>query len=274
MRKIKLNTYELNTKELYSLIPNYFYKYTKFNSKTKENLKKGRLFYNSPIEFNDPFDCKAHLNYGDTEMACLRNFEKFNSSMNIELSEDAKSVWSLALKNPKNFNLLRTSSTTSYIEKYFKITCFSNKFNNNLMWSHYADKHKGIVLKFKKDLNGTLAPILLPVQYFRKYPIIDIEGIPKEQLISVLYKVICSKGINWKYEMEWRAVTKKNSKLQYYNKNELVGIFFGLKTSEETKKEIYELINNSGYINIDFREAEFDTLKFKVKYKKYIYNLS
>lgn len=271
MRKIRLNTYDMNTDELYSLIPKYFYKYTKFNSKTKENLRNGQLFYNTPEDFNDPFDCKAHLNFGDTEMVCLRNFEKFNSSMNIELSEDAKLVWTSALKSPRNFNLLYTYSASNYIDKYFKITCFSNIFNNDLMWSHYADKHKGIVLKFKKDLNGTLAPNLLPVKYFRKYPIIDIDNIPKEQLISIIYQVICSKKKDWKYEMEWRAVNTGNNKLQFYNKSELVGIIFGLKTNEETKKEIYELINNSGYVNIDFKEAEFDNIKLKVRFKKYIY---
>ena len=31
-----------------------------------------------------------------------------------------------------------------------KVTCFSGTATNNLMWSHYADKHKGVVYCFHK----------------------------------------------------------------------------------------------------------------------------
>lgn len=41
------------------------------------------------------------------------------------------------------------NSEKSKLNKHFGIVCFSRKWTNPLLWSHYADKHQGIAIGFE-----------------------------------------------------------------------------------------------------------------------------
>lgn len=272
MKRVTLNTYDLTFEENFSLIPDYFYKYSKINSRFKENLEIGQFWFGTPDSFNDPFDCKAHLNFGSTEKECRINFEKFNRAFGIELPDLHQKVWNSLLKKPANFNSVNSYSAAKNFEEWLGVTCFSENYNDTLMWAHYADSHKGVVLEFKKDLKGSLTQKLLPVNYFKNYPVINVSEIKEEHMISIVYQVICAKGIDWEYENEWRAITTLGNSLHKYSKDELTGVIFGLNTEESQKKEIFKLIIDSGYKDIKFKEAKFESKKFIVNYKEYKYN--
>lgn len=270
MERIELNSYDFTVEELFAMMPDYFYKYSTINEDLKNSIENGRLWYNTSNNFNDPFDCRAHLNYGGTEKECRMNFEKWNRAFKIELPEINQKVWNNLLKKPNDFNLINSNSASNYIEESIGVTCFSENFNNTLMWSHYGNSHRGLVLEFEKDIKGSLSRRMLPVNYFESFPIINISDYTEEQMISIVYQVICAKGFDWEYENEWRAITTDGSGLKKYDKSELNGVIFGLNTDEDDKKQIFELVNNSGYSNINFKEAEFESRKFIVNYKEYV----
>jgi len=58
--------------------------------------------------------------------------------------------------------------------------------------------------------------------------------------------------------------------LKKFDKSELTGIIFGLNTPENDKTTIFDLVQKSGYANINFKEAEFESGKFIVNYKTYL----
>lgn len=263
-----LNTYELTLEENIALIPERFYKYSSVSENFKTNLANGQLWFSSPSNFNDPFDCKAYIDFGSSEDECRLNFEKFNKAFDVILPELYSKIWNDLLKKPDDFNLLNSYSASKNFEEWLGVSCFSEKFNNSLMWAHYADKHKGVVLEFKKDLDGFLTQNLLPVNYFKSYPIIRVSDFKQEQMISIAYQVICAKGYEWKYEKEWRAIAVPGNKLYNYNKNELTGIIFGLNTEDHIIQEIVNIINSSGYKNVKFRQAEFKERQFRMRYVK------
>ena len=269
MKKIELNSYDLTNEELFLIMPDYFYKYSTINENLRSTISNGELWYNTSNNFNDPFDCKAYLNFGNTEEECRMNFDKFNRAFKIDQPELNMKVWNNLLKKPNDFNLINSYSAADNIEKSIGVTCFSENYNNTLMWSHYANSHKGLVLEFKKDINGSLSKGMLPVNYFENYPIINVSDYTEEQMISIVYQVICAKGIDWEYENEWRTVTADGSGLKKFDKSELTGLIFGLNTDEKDKKEIFDLIQKSGYTDINFKEAEFESRKFVIKYEKY-----
>ncbi len=264
-----VNTFDLSYEENIELLPEKFYKYTKISENLKENLSKGQLWFASANTFNDPFDCKAYLTFGETELECRENFKKYKSQFKIEFSDYQEKIIDYLLSSPKDFNHMFSERFQYRFEKEFGITCFSENYKNTLMWAHYADSHRGIVLEFKKDLNGFLTKNLLPVVYHKSYPIIKVSDYGEGQMLATAYQMICGKGKDWKYEKEWRAISKKANKLLKFKKNELVGIIFGLSTTTESKEELYKLINESGYKNINFREAVFISDTFKIKYQKY-----
>lgn len=269
MSGIELNTYDLSIEELMVLMPNHFYKYATIDDNLKSSIAKGELWYNSPTNFNDPFDCKAHINYGVTEEECRANFNKFNRAFDIALPKLNQKVWNALLRNPEDFNLANSYSAASNFEKWLGVTCFSENFNNTLMWAHYCNCHRGCVLEFRKDPKGFLTKNMLPVNYYEDFPIINLSDYTEEQMISVAYQVICAKGNDWEYENEWRAIAVPGNSLHSYNKNELTGIIFGLNTIDQDKKELYNLVTTSGYTSVNFREAQFKAKQYIVEYVDY-----
>lgn len=128
----------------------------------------------------------------------------------------------LAFSNPKNFNdpldtkfIIDNTKDTEVKEilKKFKIRCFSGgeatddkntEPLNTLMWSHYADEHKGIAIEYdftnlKKHENGF---------YFTK---VDYSNtiVPNMEIIEQTdyIKSFFTKDELWKYENEYRLIT-------------------------------------------------------------------
>lgn len=269
MNRSQLNSHDFTEKELFEIMPDYFYKYATINDHLKSSIEKGQLWYNTPNNFNDPFDIRVHLNYGSTKEECQANYEKWHRAFGIALPEIKKKIWKAFLKKPDQFSSINSQSVAGYIATSIGVACFSENPNHTVMWSHYGDGHKGLVLEFKKDWNGSLCRRMLPVNYFVNFPMINLSDYPEEQMISLVYQVICAKGCDWAYENEWRAITAHGNGPKKFDKSELSGVIFGLNTANNDKKEIFELVNDSGYANIKFKEATLHPRKFILEYHDY-----
>lgn len=86
--------------------------------------------------------------------------------------------------------------------------CFSKNWRNLLMWSHYADKHKGAVLEIEIDDDHAM-----PVKYRKSRLQWDVAKIMAsggftQQHVDAL---TTTKSVHWKYEQEVRvAVSLKD----------------------------------------------------------------
>lgn len=90
------------------------------------------------------------------------------------------------------------------ISKKYGLLCFSKTWTEPLLWSHYADKHKGIALGFEIS-----DPTLIDVDYSTS-PLrrqIDLTDNPStdEELLLKLARI---KYKNWGYELESRILIK------------------------------------------------------------------
>jgi len=86
------------------------------------------------------------------------------------------------------------------------VACFSEQADTVLMWSHYADNHRGAVFRFRMD-RWPIAelPLILKVDYSPERPVIRLGQIgDNEDLILGLTR----KADFWGYENEWRLVVK------------------------------------------------------------------
>jgi hypothetical protein len=77
----------------------------------------------------------------------------------------------------------------------FGMLCFSQRWHSPVLWSHYADKHRGICLGFEIDRRGIRAIDYLPTR-----PVLRVPPNRKDtnQLLFTKYS-------DWSYEEEWRA---------------------------------------------------------------------
>lgn len=82
------------------------------------------------------------------------------------------------------------------------ILCFSRKWDNPVLWSHYADKHRGLCLGF--DIPDQWAK---NVTYVGQRLKADIEhDNPLDDTNSPGYKLVTTKYSHWKYEDEVRLI--------------------------------------------------------------------
>ena len=138
------------------------------------------------------------------------------------------------------------------------ILSLSETPENLLMWAHYAEGHTGFVLvldgshdffKGKNSLLGFAKPE--PVEYRLELPHLTIEETFKE---TVLPEIFFVKGLDWKYEKEWRYLKfRANANKRFRDSNSLdvnlfrlppkcvIGVILGCYRSKELEKEILTL---------------------------------
>lgn len=84
----------------------------------------------------------------------------------------------------------------------FGLLCFTTEWKSPVMWSHYADKHRGMCLGF--DVAGEVAQ---PVSYDAKRISLEfIEGVDRPRVEpSMVEKLLTIKYEEWSYEKEVRV---------------------------------------------------------------------
>jgi len=170
-----------------------FYKYKSFDNFefVLDLLLRERLYASSYDELNDPMEGVIDI----------------NETISNELLPNWKSI------------LLK-----------LKICCFSKDPNNSLLWAHYADGGRGILVEFEVP-NGTPC---YKVNYSRK------PKLGKSQLtIDNAMDILKYKDKAWKYEREYRCILEDE---QYLN-IKVKKVYLGPKVSEDRKKLLYGILN-------------------------------
>ena len=91
----------------------------------------------------------------------------------------------------------------SKIGRHIGVLCFSRRYSNPVMWSHYAEKHKGLCIGFDVP-----APRCVDVSYSGRRLVKETEEVfEKGQGSSeTLAKFLSTKYASWKYEDEVRCL--------------------------------------------------------------------
>jgi Protein of unknown function (DUF2971) len=145
-------------------------------------LAKGTLLLRDPFYFNDPFDCLARVAVWDNQTRFGPNPKEVRFVQNTLQKLPPK----FQPQDDRLFHDLRLAY------KYL-ITCFSPEPKSHLMWSHYADHHKGVCLEF--DI-GDLIDHIHPCHYAT-----EVESL---KLAQNDIRLALVKNAAWAYEEEWR----------------------------------------------------------------------
>jgi hypothetical protein len=87
------------------------------------------------------------------------------------------------------------------------ILCFSKRWKSPLLWSHYANKHKGVALEF-----DVLDKVAHPIRYRKKRYVLDLERARKQSYAfsdDEIKELWFTKYEQWDYEEEIRVVLSK-----------------------------------------------------------------
>ena len=172
------------------------------------------LYFSDPAHFNDPYDCQ--INISEAVMEAIEN---------AELSTEHR----VKAKLEKIINL---ADLFQKIEKDVRgcgILSLSKINNDVLMWSHYADNHKGFCIGFNLSKfmdynieNGIIG--MSDVQYCSNNPFSNffinfakVEELPTwDEFWLELFSIgLLAKSKSWRHEEEVRAICKMPGTIKF-----------------------------------------------------------
>ncbi|MBC8357657.1 MAG: DUF2971 domain-containing protein [Candidatus Aminicenantes bacterium] len=262
-------------------LPPVIYKYESFDTYSLSNLKNAQIFFNRPVDFNDPFDSSLVAQSFENKPEDIVTFYNqwvSNKLPNLpeKIPDSVKTVDSID-DVPRDFINMVEKGTNEFAEEKQKeylnnigCSCFSEVKDNLLMWSHYSNGHKGFCLEF--DTSFEPFNKALKVEYSDFFPkinpikfIIHKDALARDVLLPLLTKYSC-----WDYEKEWRIFHREPRKLFTYKVEALKAVYFGASMIY-SHLEIICLILQGQNPNVDFYNAKRSSDKFEVEFEKFTY---
>jgi len=260
--------------------PSSFFKFV--SPERKDILINGKIRFAPIGEFNDPFELepvitpisRKHIEYtlslSDDKLKTIEfTNEDHNYSLERErLSDEYKSIYKQKISK---YGILSLSSNLD-INQLISISIPDKKDprSNILMWSHYADSHKGFIIEFDNDFISGIE--IIKVDYSNDRDYLTYEDIDEDHFHKVFFK----KSKEWSYEQEYRAIMPLSDASEVidnrfhlfnFNKKSVKSITFGCAMSEKEKNEIIELIeNDKEFVSVIFNHALLDDDNFCLQF--------
>lgn len=182
------------------------YHYEKFNATYLITTLRDQIIHCSdPASLNDPWDCKPAF-----DPHALDNPEVLEREMAWRIPHPAKHLWEEQMRTDPTARvdfMLGASKSIEAMLAQRRIYCLTPKPDNNLMWSHYADNHRGICLEFSVPDNPLFSKAA-EVVYREEYPHwvpCDIKDRP-----GLVMELILTKSADWCYEKRIPACQRSN----------------------------------------------------------------
>jgi len=253
-----------------------FYRYEKPDNDRIETLREGKIWMSLPSSFNDPLDCQLRI-VDKTEFSTFKE-ERIKRAANVlyeEYGEDGK-AWLLddaIVAEIRNWTDGRSESTDKphflklveqRIQK-FGVQCFSELVDSPLMWSHYADVHKGFCIEyeyhpldlaFSNNSEFAMSPAIYTSQ-LQEFHLNEVLFSPKE----VAHKLYATKSQHWSYEKEHRliyfpctaTVKECGQKVDLPEGLKVKSIISGINTEQKIKNELKVVASE---LKVNFEQME------------------
>lgn len=260
----------------------YLYKYRDMNERNLLSLKKRQVWYSVGRKFNDPFDCTLNvpinLMTGSSMLAFIHKYTSAKKLLdaNILTSEQVEQTAIKYLEQTQELMIAgRIGEHPLYsileivlasLERSF-VCCFSKNATNHLLWSHYADSHKGYCIRYKKDiLFRDIAPKLYGDVVYDDTSI-DLVSV-FDNYSNVARDIIFRKSLCWSYEDEVRLIHNdisnyedELSKMEVHSDEAIDCIILGYNFNMKRLDELKLLVSND---SIMFKKIERSTKSYKL----------
>ncbi len=202
----------------------YLFKY--FEPARIDVIKNGCIRLTQPLDFNDPFEFKPVISTVATQEEFKDVFEKtIDEKIEEELSKIplelagkiSKQELEATIRQLLNDNqgkldahLANTAKQVSniYNEKsneLIGVLCLTEEKDNLLMWSHYADSHKGFCIKFDASHEFFNQRRSESDEFYHLREVVYLDERPNKTMSNMSgVDLLLLKSDIWAYEKEWR----------------------------------------------------------------------
>jgi len=278
----------------------YFYKYVTAST-ALIILTKNSLRWSHPSLFNDSFELQiSGSTFCDTseirramKRQALRKFKHCLHGKRYTDIVDSKYTYRDFLKNcnsqleliRENFESLSKGylNELSEIYKSIRIICLAEECDNILMWSHYADSHSGVVLRFEVQRDESADdPFVMaqkvqyssePLHFFTAEELLQSIFDEQDYAFNNYFPTHCFvKHDIWSYESEWRLIDIRSDSIDRHDDynfkiSKLSGIYFGCKCRPQSYFDISQVMS-SKYPNAELFMAKMDSRSYKLLFSE------
>lgn len=247
-------------------MPDKLYKYRPFGVNSLRSITEAEVFYARPTAFNDPLDCDPTI-----EMDIDRvHLERLLYRMLLRTKTDEQA------RQDIGYNRYMSTQYGDYktdkdVEKYLMrmaardikneldqemgakgVLTLSATWKSGLMWSHYADEHRGICIEY--DTRDLEHPQLMQVDYkgARAIKTSDLYRWKVDGDVDardrVLHTYFYTKSSEWRYEREWRDISDESGVKEVPFRT--TAVLFGQRCNSTVIKSIVRLLGDNPEIKI------------------------
>jgi len=246
----KKTNVELAFKILEENIPNKVYKYRAFSEYSLTNFRNDTIWMSNPVNFNDPFDSiSIERGISLKELDDILGATVEQMAMDDESNNTYRGIYDkyksiISQEELEELFKIFNRVTTEGTQHTFKVACLSETNASVLMWSHYANDHKGFCIEYNGQEiynNELIDKRFFPVKYIGE----NEEQIPISALAldyPGLYSVLCKTNV-WSYEKEWRICfgIEENLKPSNIQLPKSTGVYIGAKMPSEHRETIIDI---------------------------------
>ncbi|MDK9698872.1 MAG: DUF2971 domain-containing protein [bacterium] len=249
-------------------------------------LTHNELFFSAPSNFNDPFDCKLPIPFQNGSNQDKKKFIcdmlEADDKSKVEVENKANRI----IQNPnRDFMKGLEEGYINNTVEYYGVLSLTKRHDESLMWSHYADYHKGFVVGFQHNRMEILSKSKLKiyreyVDYKSNIPDWNFYEVCKNKDVNKLIKnLFLTKSYGWKYEREFRVIvfsldengnqTSANVGLRF-DRSSLACVILGCKILPENRTKIINILKQLS-LKIPLYQARKVQTKFALEFLEELY---
>lgn len=177
------------------------------------------------------------------------------------------------LNDPYECFFIDNTTTTAYKDfvSQLCVCCFSKNMNEILMWSHYANNHKGVCIEFDIIDENVIKGQLMEVTYSNELSTLNnVERTSTGHLslnVSSNGKFLTTKFQNWSYEEEFRAYIicedANSNGMEKPFLGSLTALYFGKNSSQDDIELVKH--NTSHIIGLKYFKVDLNIKTMKIE---------
>jgi len=239
--------------------------------RVKPIFSNAEIHFSRRKHFNDPFDCLPTVSTDFTKAELFAYLEDLSAIEKPAL--DARIRTQLNRESTNDFfngkrrdeiigNLRRRIETTADEPGIFSM---AREVDHVLMWSHYADSHRGICLRFKATDTTPFFGLAQKVEYQADRPALNLVCDPPDVIFK---KALLTKADFWGYENEYRILDPfKGPGVQTFPHELLDGVYLGANIEPEDRSLVRQWVKDHAS-QAEVYEASFHPDMFALKFER------
>jgi hypothetical protein len=248
------------------MVPKTLYKYCSLNATSLNGILRRQPWHSPSKWFEDPLDCKPSLIADIPADELVELLRKLLSDTGLPEDEIELRIKKIAYESKTADLAGRRARPVGYLSLLAEavrdqlhgqlgargVLSLSERWDEPLMWSQYADQHRGVCLEFEVDSAG--ARSLRPVDYAASRAVRASDAYDwrctwdEEAGSRVADTFFYSKASPWSYEKEWRDV--RNEADSNPARFTLSAVHLGFRTEPAWRTIVLQALQAQGALTI------------------------